>query len=144
MSRQERTDRQWEPLAPLRPPERPATGRPSRDQRTILNGLRWKRRTGAPWRDVPERDGPWATLYSRFRRWRLAGGWDRLVAAVQARAAAAGEWAWSVHVVDGTIVRAHQPAAGANGGTPLRRHAAAVGAGARRRSRSGWKAAASC
>jgi transposase len=144
MRQHELTDRQWEQLAPLLPPERPATGRPSRDHRTILNGILWKLRTGAPWRDVPERYGPWATLYSRFRRWRLAGVWDRLFATVQARADAAGELDWAVHFVDGTIIRAHQHAAGAKGGTPLRRHWAAVGAGSRRKSISGRKAAASC
>jgi transposase len=144
MRRHELTDRQWEQLAPLLPPERPATGRPSRDHRTILNGILWKLRTGAPWRDVPERYGPWATLYSRFRRWRLAGVWDRLFAAVQTQADAAGELDWTVHFVDGTVVRAHQHAAGAKGGTPLRRHSAGVGAGSRRRSISGRRATASC
>ena len=89
MRRHELTDRQWEQLAPLLPPERPATGRPSRDHRTILNGILWKVRTGAPWRDVPERYGAWATLYSRFRRWRVAGMWDRVFAAVQTQADAA-------------------------------------------------------
>jgi transposase len=98
------------------PAERPATGRPNRDHRTILNGLRWKLRTGAPWRDIPERYGPWPTLYSRFRRWRLAGVWDRLFAAVQTQADAAGPLDWSVHFVDGTLLRAHQHAAGATGG----------------------------
>jgi len=141
--RHELTDRQWEQLAPLLPPERPATGRPNRDHRTILNGILWKLRTGAPWRDVPERYGSWATLYSRFRRWRVAGLWDRLFAAVQTRADAAGQVDWTVHFVDGTVVRAHQHAAGAKGGTPRPKRLAAARAGSRPRSISARRAAAS-
>ena len=86
MRRHELTDRQWAHLAPLLPPEWPRTGRPNQAHRTILNGILWKLATGVPWRDIPERYGPWPTLYSRFRRWRLAGVWDRVLAAVQARA----------------------------------------------------------
>ena len=142
--RHELTDRQWEQLAPLLPPERPATGRPSRDHRTILNGILWKLATGVPWRDVPEWYGPWATLYGRFRRWRLAGVWDRLFAAVQAQADAAGRLDWTVHFVDGTVIRAHQHAAGAKGGTRRRRRSGAARAASRPRSISGRRAGASC
>ena len=83
--RHELTDQQWAALAPLRPRQQPKTGRPNADHRIVLNGIRWKIRTGAPWRDVPERYGSWHTLYRRFRRWRLAGIWDRLCEAVQPR-----------------------------------------------------------
>lgn len=100
--RHELTDRQWEQVEFLLPPERPATGRPNRDHRPMLDGILWKLRTGAPWRDVPERYGSWATLNSRFRRWRLAGVWDQLFAAVQTRADAAGQMDWTVHFVDVT------------------------------------------
>jgi transposase len=110
----------------------------------MLNGILWKLRTGAPWRDLPERYGAWTTLYSRFRRWRLAGVWDRVFAAVQTRADAAGQVDWTVHFVDGTVIRAHQHAAGAKGGTPRRKRSAAARAGSRRRSTSGRRAAASC
>jgi len=115
-SRHELTDRQWEHLGPLLPPERPATGRPNRGHRTILNGILWKLRAGAPWRDVPERYGAWATLYSRFRRWQRAGIWDRILAACHATADAAGQFDWSLHFVDGSVIRAHQHAAGAKKG----------------------------
>src|ERR671928_195448 len=57
MRRHELTDRQWAQLAPLLPPERPRTGRPNQDHRTIVNGIIWKLATGVPWRDVPERSG---------------------------------------------------------------------------------------
>ena len=66
---------------------------------------------------LPERYGPWPTVYSRFQRWRKAGLWDRLFAAVQQASDAAGELDWEVHYVDGTVVRAHQHAAGAKKGT---------------------------
>jgi hypothetical protein len=53
--RNDLTDVQWRRLAPLLPPERPRTGRPNHPHRTILNGILWILRTGAPWRDLPER-----------------------------------------------------------------------------------------
>src|SRR5215468_9681823 len=80
---------------------------------TTLNGILWFLRTGVPWRDVPERYGPWSTIASRFYRWRKAGLWARLFATVQQHADRAGQLDWETHYVDGTIVRAHQHAAGA-------------------------------
>src|ERR1044071_9641813 len=64
--RHELTDQQWEQLRPLLPPQKPPTGRPAADHRRILNGILWLLRTGAPWRDLPERYGPWQTVASRF------------------------------------------------------------------------------
>src|SRR6266566_4051272 len=93
------SDAQWQRLAPLLPPQRPRVGRPAVDHRAIINGILWKLRTGAPWRDLPGRYGPWSTVHSRFRRWRLAGLWDRLFAAVQAWADAGGRLDWAVHFV---------------------------------------------
>lgn len=115
--RHELTDEQWERLTPLLPPQKPKTGRPAVDHRRIMNGILWVIRTGVPWRDQPERYGPWPTVYSRFQRWRKAGIWERLFAAVQEASDAAGELDWDVHYVDGTVVRAHQHAAGAKKGT---------------------------
>lgn len=116
--RHELTDQQWEQLRPLLPPQKPPTGRPAGDHRRILNGILWLLRTGAPWRDLPERYGPWETVASRFYRWRKAGLWDRLFAAVQQQADARGHLDWGLHFVDGTIIRAHQHAAGAPSGDP--------------------------
>lgn len=141
--RGELSNAQWERLAGLLPPEKPAVGRPNAEHRVVLDGILWKLRTGAPWRDLPERYGPWSTVYSRFFRWRRAGVWDRLFAAVPARADAAGELDWEVHSVDGTVVRAHRHAAGAKGGTPRRRRSAGAGAASRPRSTCGPRAAAS-
>jgi transposase len=115
-SRAELTDSQWERLRPLLPPQRPRTGRPARDHRTILSAILWVLRTGAPWRDLPERFGPWATAWSRFRRWTAAGVWARVLAVLQQQADVAGQLDWETHYVDGTVVRAHQHAAGAVGG----------------------------
>ncbi len=116
MRRHELTDEQWVRLAPLLPPERPRTGRPARDHRTIVNAILWVLRTGAPWRDLPERYGPWSTAWSRFRRWRDAGIWDRVVDALKRDADATGRIDWAVHFVDSSSVRAHAHAAGAKGG----------------------------
>jgi len=107
------TDRQWRRLEPLLPPQRPRTGRPSHDHRTILDGILWVLRTGAPWRDLPERFGPVGTVSSRFYRWHKAGVWQQVLSALQAEADARGEVDWDLHFVDVTIVRAHQHAAGA-------------------------------
>jgi pimeloyl-ACP methyl ester carboxylesterase len=65
MNRHDRTNTQWERLHPLLPPQKPHTGRPSTDHRRLLNGIRWIIRTGAPWRDLPERYGPWGAVASR-------------------------------------------------------------------------------
>ena len=117
MNRGDLTNEQWERLQPLLPPQKPRTGRPAADHRRIINGILWVIRTGAPWRDLPERYGPWSTVASRFYRWRKAGIWDEIFAAVQEQADANGDLDWEVHFVDGTIVRAHQHAAGAKRGT---------------------------
>jgi transposase len=98
--------------------EASASGRPAADHRRILNGILWILRTGAPWRDLPERYGPWPTIASHFYRWRKAGIWARLFAAVQQRGDDTGQLDWAIHYVDSTIVRAHQHAAGAHTGSP--------------------------
>lgn len=113
MARHELTDEQWEYLQPLLPPQKPHTGRPNKDHRTILNGILWLLRTGAPWRDLPERYGSWKTVASRFYRWQRAEIWRHILHGLQQEADAEGRLDWSLHYVDGTIVRAHQHAAGA-------------------------------
>src|SRR4051794_29111021 len=113
MSRLDVTDAQWQRLEPLLPPEKPRTGRPNHDHRRVVSGMLWIHRTGAPWRDLPERYGPVGTVSSRFYRWCRAGVWDRILCALQAEADARGEIDWDLHFVDATIIRAHQHAAGA-------------------------------
>jgi transposase len=131
--RGELTDKEWERLEPLLPAEKPETGRPNVDHRRIINGILWRERTGAPWRDLPERYGPWSTVYSRFWRWRVAGIWDRIFAAVQQQADAAGEVDGAIQFVDGSVIRAHQHAAGAKGGLQKRRRWGAARAASRPR-----------
>jgi transposase len=141
--RHELTDAEWQQLARRLPPEKPTIGRPNKSHRVIVNGILWKLRTGAPWRDLPERYGPWESVYTRFRRWRLAGVWDRVLAAVQTEADAAGKLDWSIHYLDGTVIRAHQHAAGAKGGIPRPKPWAGARAGSVPKSISGRRATAS-
>jgi transposase len=128
MNRGDLTNTPWERLQPLLPPQKPKTGRPAVDHRRILNGILWILRTGAPWRDLPERYGPWRTVASRFYRWQKAGLWSRLLAAVQAQVDADGQFNWDIHSIDGTISRAHQHAAGAKKGTQKPKPEAGAGA----------------
>jgi transposase len=67
LRRHEIKDQDWERVKELLPPENRGEGRPSKSNRMMLNGMLWKVKTGAPWRDLPERFGPWKTVYSRFR-----------------------------------------------------------------------------
>ena len=90
MNRGDLTNEQWEKLAPLLPPLKPHTGRTNNDPRPIINGILWILRTGAPWADLPPCYGPRGTVSSRSYRWRKAGLWDRLFAAVQQQADAEG------------------------------------------------------
>ncbi len=106
VARQEITDEQWSVLAPLFPTAK-GRGRPPMDMRSTVEGIAWRFRTGAPWRDVPERFGNWNSIYQRFSDWSADGTWERLLDAVQTEAAAAGEVQWTVSV-DSTITRVHQ------------------------------------
>src|ERR671933_811929 len=119
MCRHDLPDQQYERLEPLLPPERPPKGsqggRPFVSHRRTSNGLLWLDRTGAPWRDIPERYGPWQTLASRFYRWREHGLWQRILDALQQQADEEGLLDWEIHYVDGTVIRAHQHASGAAG-----------------------------
>jgi len=69
--------------------------------------------TGAPWRDLPERYGPWKTVYSRFRRWQRAGVWNRILEGLQRQMEAEERIDWALFLFDGTHVRAQRSAAGA-------------------------------
>lgn len=122
------TDVEWACLSPLLPVHRPGRGRPAVDHRRVLDALVWLARTGAPWRALPERFGPWRTIATRFYRWTASGLWQQLMDRLLRRADHAGELDWSRHMVDTTVVRAHQHAAGAKGGSRAKRSAARAGA----------------
>lgn len=120
MERHALTDEQWARLRPLLPPPPQGRGRPRVDDRLIVEGIIWRLATGVPWRDLPERFGSWRTVYSRFRRWQQAGVWEQALAALQAEADARDDLDWARHLLDGTTVRAHQHAAGAQKGAATR------------------------
>jgi len=107
------TNEQWERLKGLLQERKTQRGRPSQDHRQILNGILWVLRTGAPWRDMPERYGKWTTIYSRFQRWRKSGTWNKMFSDLQATLEQEGNVDWEIHFIDSTIVHAHQHAAGA-------------------------------
>jgi len=106
------TDAQWGVLEPSLP-KGTKPGRPPKwSKRQLIDGIRWRVRVGAPWRDVPSRYGPWQSVYGLFRGWQRDGTWRQVLTGLQARADAAGLIVWEVSV-DSTIARAHQHAAGA-------------------------------
>lgn len=112
MRRYELTDEQWELLKDLFPSNSGQRGRQWRDHRTILNAILWVLRTGAPWRDLPERYGPWQTVYDRFQRWQREGMFDRTLERLQIRLDAEGKIDWDLWCVDGSSIRASHAAAG--------------------------------
>src|SRR6266850_1654611 len=107
------SDAAWERMAPLiigRPDQKGSTGR---DNRMFVEGVLWIVRTGSPWRDLPATFGDWNSVFRRFSRWSVKGVWWRIFAAMS------DDPDFEYLIVDSTIVRAHQHAAGAKkGGLP--------------------------
>jgi transposase len=114
MKRHELMDEQWMLIEPELPRSTAHTGRPARDRRTIWNAIFWILRTGAPWRDLPERFGPWQTAYHHFARWRRDGVLDRILRKLQIRLDREGRIDWNLWCIDGTHIRASRAAAGAD------------------------------
>ncbi|MGI5236654.1 IS5 family transposase [Dactylosporangium sp. CA-139066] len=115
--RHELTDEEWALLQPLLPPDPPRGGR-WRDHRTVVSAILFRERTGITWRDLPERFGPWKTVYQRKRRWAIDGTWMRICDTLRIDCDAEEGEDWTVSV-DSSSIRAHPHAAGA-------RHAPAV------------------
>lgn len=107
------TDEQWHAVEPLVPKNMARTGRPPSDRRLMLDGIFWILSTGAPWRDLPERFGPWQTVYDHFNKWRRSGVFAAIVEALQVRLDKDGLIDWDLWCVDGANVRAARAAAGA-------------------------------
>ena len=112
MGRGDLTNEQWAKLEPLLPREKKSGRPPRHPRRQLIDGIRFRVRTGVQWRDLPARYGPWQTVYGLFRRWQRDGTWKRILTQLQAQADAEGLITWDVSV-DSTVTRAHQHAAGA-------------------------------
>ncbi len=114
MARYDLSETEWR-LIELLLPNKPR-GVPRVDDRRVINGIFYVLRTGSPWRDLPERYGPYTTVYNRFNRWAKAGVWLRIFETLAAKSPQ------SLHLIDSSIIRAHQHAAGGKKGariTPL-------------------------
>ena len=111
-------DRVWERMAPRLPGKVGDPGRSGVDNRLFVEAVLWLVRTGIPWRDLPAIFGSWNSNFVHFSRWSKAGVWDRLFAAM------ADDPDFEYILIDSTIVRAHQHAAGKKGGLKLVRSAA--------------------
>ncbi|MFF3277540.1 transposase [Streptomyces chrestomyceticus] len=110
MARRDLADAQWARLEPLLPRGVKSVRPPIWTRRQLIDGIRF--RTGVPWRDVPERYGPWARSYDLFRRRQRDGTWQRIFTDLQAQADAKDLITWDLNT-DSTVCRAHQHAAGA-------------------------------
>ncbi len=113
MRRHELSDQQWELIASFFPPHPRKRGGQWKDDRALLNAIFWRLNTGAPWRDLPERYGPWQTAYHRFNALRQSGLLDRIIERLQLRLNEAGLIDPDLFCIDGTNVRASRAAAGA-------------------------------
>ena len=106
-------DKEWAIIEPMLPGG--VRGKARVDDRRVMNGIFYVLRTGCPWRDLPERYGPYTTVYNRFNRWAKRGIWDMIFKTLAAKSKN------SLHLIDSTIVEAHRAASGAKGGSKTRR-----------------------
>ena len=114
-------DRQWAMLEPLIEECRPHAKVPSPHLRRTIEAILWRHQNGAKWRAIPGELGPWWRAAQTFIRWAHLGVWERLLDLVQQRGVALG-----MTFLDGTNIRAHQKAAGAEKRGPTARGATAV------------------
>ena len=129
MRRHEIKEEDWERIKDFLPGQAGDPGVTAQDNRLFVNAVLWIAKTGAPWRDLPARFGPWGSVWKRFDRWAEKGVWERVFEELQDPDL---EWI----IIDSTVVRAHQHAAGAcKKGAPTR-PSAAPGAGSGPRSTS--------
>jgi putative transposase len=108
------SDRQWERVAAHIIGNERTRGSSGRNNRMFVEGVLWIVRTGSPWRDLPEVFGCWNSTFRRFSRWSAKGVWHRIFAAM------ADDPDFEYLILDSTIVRAHQHAAGAKRGLTIR------------------------
>jgi transposase len=113
------TDEQWKRVQPLLPPEYAGRkGRPGKDNRMMLNGMLWMNHSGAQWRQLPKRYGPWQSVYSRFAKWRDEGIWEEIFSELNQEADTEN------FSIDSTCVKVRQSADGGekNGNQSCRAH----------------------
>ena len=114
--RYELSDEEWARIELFLPPTRTGQkGRPAKDHRTMLNGMVWLARSGAPWRDLPERYGSWKSVYTRFGHWRDNGVLEQIFTALSADAD------FENLMIDSTSVKVQKSAAGAKKGQEIHR-----------------------
>jgi len=110
MKRHALTDSQWKKVQSVLPEVR--SGPPtSRGDRLFIDAVIYRARTGIAWRDLPERFGPWKTVYNRFNNWAHKGAWDDIFTKLQV------DVDEDYIIIDGSIVRTHQDASGGKGGS---------------------------
>ncbi len=114
MNRKGLTDGQWARIKDLASGKATDCGVTGRDNRLFLDAVLWIARTGSPWRDLPAEFGKWNSVWKRFSRWAKKGVWESLFKAL------ADDPDFEYLIIDSTIVRAHQHAAGAKGGLKIR------------------------
>jgi transposase len=106
------SNEQWQQIQDLLPRNGQRGGQ-WKDHRLMIDAILWALSDGGRWRNVPKEFGPWQSVYDRFRSWTRRGIWDRILRHLQARKMKSGEIDWQLFAIDGTVVRAHQSAAGA-------------------------------
>jgi transposase len=111
LRRHEITDEEWEAIKDLLPGKEGDPGVTAQDNRLFVNAIRFIAKTGIPWRDLPERFGPWHNVYQRFNRWCKKGVFQRIFEKLR-------DPDLEVLMPDSTTIRAHQHAAGAENTTP--------------------------
>ena len=118
MKRHEISEKQRNRIRDLFPPERkPQGGRPGKSNREMLNAILYWLNTGVPWRDLPERFGPWQSVYSRFRTWTKAGVWERILLALIEQDLVDE----TTLMLDSTTVKVRQHASGAKKGLIMKK-----------------------
>ena len=119
MARYDLSGMEWRLISPLLPNKPRGVARV--DDRRVVNGIFYVLRTGSPWRDLPERYGPYTTVYNRYNRWAKAGVWLRIFETLATRSPQ------SLQLIDSSIIRAHQHAAGGKKGVRITPSAVLVG-----------------
>src|ERR1700744_4737290 len=104
------SEEQWRRVEAVIPKQKARPGA-TRGDRLCIDAVLFRAKTGMPGRDLPERFGPWKSVYNRFNNWAKKGQWEVIFKALQLEVDEVGS------IVDGSIVRAHQDASGGKGGS---------------------------